>query len=630
MNRWSRHIPATPLAAVLLWAALMCFPAWSEERIHFFDSEIRLHTSGIVEVTETIRVNIERRAIRHGIYRDFPTHYKGNGGLTNSMVGFAVDEVFLDGQPVPFKVQKLLNGKRIRIGSADYLAPPGVHEYTIRYRTDRQLAFSDGLVRFWWNVTGSGWQFPIDAVRVVIQTPPGAAGEVVEQKAWLGKPGSKNTVGVRLQQPDSNTLVAETTRVVAPGEGLTVWYLFPEKHFDKPGFWQKALWFFSDNLFGILGFLGLLWFPVYYYRAWDRVGRDPAAGAIVARFKPPRDLSPAAVRYIWKENADDKAFAAALLNLAVKGFAKLEKLGRKSYSFSKRSNQTERGARNGPLSNGEKMVLRYLNSQETLGKEHNPRIRLAKRALSRFLQKEHQAACYRDNDRYTWFGLGISMVLVVLFWLHFYGDSYRFSALAAAVMVMAMVVALVPKTPRGLLAVVGIALPWIFAIKQQQDVSVGFFAVVLLLIGINVLFAWLLKSPTSFGRKVLDEIEGFRLFLSATEQDRFEKMHPPEKTPELFEKYLPYALALGVENQWAEQFEDVLRAASTDPDRRYQPDWYSSYNGSGFSPRMVASSVTSGLASSVAAAATPPRSSGGSGFSGGGFSGGGGGGGGGW
>ncbi len=71
-----------------------------------------------------------------------------------------------------------------------------------------------------------------------------------------------------------------------------------------------------------------------------------------------------------------------------------------------------------------------------------------------------------------------------------------------------------------------------------------------------------LEGATPAGRKVMDEIEGFRQYLGVAEEDRLNYLHPPEKTPELFERYLPYAVALDVENRWAERFAGVLAAAA--------------------------------------------------------------------
>jgi uncharacterized membrane protein YgcG len=150
------------------------------------------------------------------------------------------------------------------------------------------------------------------------------------------------------------------------------------------------------------------------------------------------------------------------------------------------------------------------------------------------------------------------------------------------------------------------------------------------------LFARLIKQPTQLGQRYFDEIEGFRQFLAEVDEDRLNRMNPPSKTPELFERMLPYALALDCEVVWAKKFESVLAMAATadaSGHSAYSPSWYSGpaagmINASAFTDAF-ASSFTSAIASST----TPPGSS--SGFSGGGGGGssgggGGGGGGGGW
>jgi len=86
---------------------------------------------------------------------------------------------------------------------------------------------------------------------------------------------------------------------------------------------------------------------------------------------------------------------------------------------------------------------------------------------------------------------------------------------------------------------------------------------------INAIFYHLLKAPTLMGRKLMDKIEGFKLYLSVAEKERLNILNPPEKTPELFEKYLPYALALDVEHEWSEQFATVLAASAVGG--RYHP-----------------------------------------------------------
>ena len=65
--------------------------------------------------------------------------------------------------------------------------------------------------------------------------------------------------------------------------------------------------------------------------------------------------------------------------------------------------------------------------------------------------------------------------------------------------------------------------------------------------------------------------------LGTAEEARLNLLNPPDKTPELFEAYLPYALALDVENEWSEKFTAILAAASAAPGQPggYRPRWYS-------------------------------------------------------
>ena len=140
-------------------------------------------------------------------------------------------------------------------------------------------------------------------------------------------------------------------------------------------------------------------------------------------------------------------------------------------------------------------------------------------------------------------------------------------------------------------------------------------------------FAWI-DAPTVEGRKVLDRIAGFKQYLSITERERLDRMTAPEDTPELFEKYLPYAIALGVENRWADRFASVLAAAAAQGHAGMA--WYSGSHSPWNDPGSFANDVGSALSHTISSASTAPGSSSGSGGGGSSGGGGGGGGGGGW
>jgi uncharacterized membrane protein len=149
---------------------------------------------------------------------------------------------------------------------------------------------------------------------------------------------------------------------------------------------------------------------------------------------------------------------------------------------------------------------------------------------------------------------------------------------------------------------------------------------------LHIAFLYLLKAPTFAGRRLMDQVEGFKMFLGAVDGDRLNRAMPPQQTPAVFERFLPYALALDVEQDWAEKFSTLLGTAGATPSANavaYSPSFYSGASWNGFSGANFASSFGGSLTSAISSSATAPGSGGGGG-SGGSGGGGGGGGGGGW
>lgn len=124
----------------------------------------------------------------------------------------------------------------------------------------------------------------------------------------------------------------------------------------------------------------------------------------------------------------------------------------------------------------------------------------------------------------------------------------------------------------------------------------------------------------------MDKIRGFRMYLDVAEREDLNRVKGPPLSPQLFESYLPAALALGVEQAWAERFADVFRMQAPN----YQPGWYAGPGWNVHNLGSFSSNLSSSFSSAISSSATAPGSSsagGGGGSSGGG---GGGGGGGGW
>jgi uncharacterized membrane protein len=169
-----------------------------------------------------------------------------------------------------------------------------------------------------------------------------------------------------------------------------------------------------------------------------------------------------------------------------------------------------------------------------------------------------------------------------------------------------------------------------FAIVPQALNSGRWEPILLVALGLPLALSSLfwINAPTAEGRKVLDHIAGFKQYLSITEKDRLDRMQAPADTLQLFERFLPYAIALGIENRWADRFESQLAAAAAAGQQGFA--WYSGTHNPWTDSSGFVNSLGSSLSSSISSASTAPGSSSGSGGGGSSGGGGGGGGGGGW
>ncbi len=612
-----------PFACLLLLLCLV--PAYANERIKSFHSDIEVKSSGDILVTETITVEVAHNNIKRGIFRDFPTLYK-TALMTKSTVDFEVLQVTRNDEFEPHHTTQLSNGVRLYIGDRNRMVDRGEQTYRINYGTNRQIAFTDSFDRFAWNVTGNDWRFRMDQVTAEVKLPDGISMAMVNSEVWTGFAGESSADYT--SEINGNVIKVQSTKPLEPYQGLTFSLQIPKGVIVNDSSWLML--FLSDNLFWVLMVVALLTLLMFYTLAWHRVGRDPEAGVIIPLFYPPKDISPAAMRYILEEDTGHKNFTAALINLAVKGYVKLKKIS-KGYEVVKvQSPQNLK-----PMSSGESIIMRRLlksRNKVVIDKKYDAKIKTAMKQLNNRLKTEYKAKCFKDNRMLGFFGVGLSVMTLLFLMIHLNVLSSEFFGGFAVLFAVGgyafftIYKSFSGKFDFGNLAFIGLVAVSLFSdMANELPMEVLFFGVFLLVV--NAIFIYLLKSPTPFGREMMDDIEGFKLYLSTAEQHRLDIMHPPEMTPELFEKYLPYAIALGVENRWSQRFANHLRSAGLDPSHGdYSPHWYSGSHFNLSSSSGGFSDISKGMASTISAAATPPSSSGGGG---GGFSGGGGGGGGG-
>ena len=310
-----------PLAVLLIPLLFIYFvePCSSSqsERIRNFKSNIQVHRDGSMTVTEGISVVCARKEIKRGIFRDFPSKYKDRYGNT-IRVGFEVLRVLRDGRPEPYHIKELSNGERVYIGQKNILLNPGAYTYTITYKTYRQLGFFKDFDELYWNVTGNGWNFIIDHVEAVVKLPPGAP--ILNQAAYTGLSGQRGRQYATGFDEYGN-ITFSTTRKLMPREGLSIAVAWPKGFVTEPTSLDEFYHMWKDNHSAAAALLGLLLLIAFYALAWFKVGKDPEEGTIIPLFSPPKWVSPALARLIRRLGSlDEKLFAVAVVNMAVKGF----------------------------------------------------------------------------------------------------------------------------------------------------------------------------------------------------------------------------------------------------------------------------------------------------------------------
>ncbi|HUP67237.1 MAG TPA: DUF2207 domain-containing protein [Sphingomicrobium sp.] len=628
---------ASGALAILLLAAPA--PAGAEERIHRYLSDVQIQPDSSLEVTETIDLRAENQQINHGIYRDFPTHYRGPHG-NQVRVGFTFEGATLDGQPVSASTGAYGNGVRIKVGDPDTYVPVGDHTYVLRYRATRQIGRFDGYDELYWNATGNGWIFPIDLAQARIHLPSPA--RFGQRSAYTGPQGStQSNAEVSSEQPGQ--IEFRTTQPLAAYEGLTVAVAFPKGLVAEANSGQRAVWWLADYGPPALGFLGLLGLIAFYYIAWQRAGRDPRAGTVVPIFAPPDDLSPAGMRYVTRMSVDNRAFAAALVDMGVKGHVRL--IEEDGGWFSGKKTRIERHQGSTPLSPDEQAALDRLcqpGEEIVMEQKNHSYFSSAKNGLSEILKTKYEGKSFKRN--YGWAAAGLLLFIAVL-WLTASAivlaldgaEIWQIGVVAGSLAVAGILWLLFHESTVGkcLLTLVSfVALAIAFSLGMPilgMALQSGWYLPLLfplLALPLVISCFWWISAPTVEGRTTLDHIAGFRQYLSITEGERLDRMTPPKDTPEIFERFLPYAIALGVENRWAERFAGVLAAAAAQGRQGF--GWYSGSSSPWSNPASFADTVGSSLSSTISSASTAPGSSSGSGGGGSSGGGGGGGGGGGW
>lgn len=550
-------------------------PVARAEMIRSFDAAIRLQKDTTLDITETITMDFEG-VQRHGIERRVPVKYDRNGGQYS--IYLKVLSVTDEKQNAwNFKTSRIGRDLNIRIGDADKTLT-GVQTYVLHYTVRRAVNFFNKAPEVYWNVTGDQWIFPMAQVTARFYPPPGVSISDIKTKSYVGPPNSQETAGIQAKE---DHILFYTTNL-QPGSGLTMVAGLPAGSVVEPSTMQNILWILADwwpavfiPLLTILGMIVL----------YSQSGRDVEGGqAVAVEWNPPTNLTPAEVGTLVDEHCDMADIVSTLVDLAARGYLIIQEtatekflfLSSKDYTFIKRADAPSE-AELLPYERTFLSGLFRISDRTTLSSLKNnfytnlPSIRSG---IYDSLLSKHLFNSNPESTRTSFVGAGI--VLGIIGFLCF---MLTVAAWGIGFVVAGIIVALCAK-----------AMP----------------------------------SKTATGSKLLRQCLGFQRYVALAEKDRIKVL--ADKDPTLFGRMLPYAMVLGVADQWADAFKDLLHEP---------PDWYiGPSHGHGFMPTMFVNDLGSGMNSMGSTFASQPQStggSGGSGFSGGGSGGGfGGGGGGSW
>ena len=567
------------LLSVLLFASLPAQAKGEDFTIRSFHSDIEVRADASLRIAETIEAVFHRP--RHGLYRDVPFRYTdelGKKSVTPIRVESVTDP---SGAAWKYKTSRSGGSLRIRIGDPDRFVE-GRQVYVIAYTVENGVLPFPDHDELYWNVTGNDWPAPIESASATAIIGDDVRDLTLKTRCYTGPRGSREEACKASAGGNRATFVS--TRGFQSADGMTIvvgW----EKGFVRPASgWKTAFYSFNlpENWVFVVPLLSLGFMLV----RWSRKGKDPVTGdPLVVAYAPPeedgRPLLPAEIGALIDERLDPKDVTASVVDLAVKRYLEIEERKSPGLVFDKTEYLLRKAKEPGAdLPPFERLLM------ERLFRGADPEVSVSdlKHKFYKNLddlknaafESLHRMKCFAANpsnvkNRYILSGIAVMLGggVVGAIMNAFQGDGF----------------------PRAGIAVILSGLP-------------------------VILFAPLMPVKTLKGVKALGRIKGFEEFLLRAEKDRLERMNDQN----LFEKYLPYAIALDVSDRWAKAFEGIYQEP---------PRWYVSRGGiDTFRPTAFHHSLDSALSTMSSAMHSSPRSSG-SGFSGGGSSGGGGGGGGG-
>lgn len=544
-----------------------------QDRIVDLYELIVIEQDGALTITDSLQFFCDGKRMRELIGRRWPLFQRTREG-DHLPLDVEIVHVSRDGADEPYGLSHDLGGARVEIGQSGAILARGVHTYSIIYRTTPQIDHQEDFDELTWSLDVGYWDLLIDRATVTIRLPR-LDGAVPRIRAALGKNAVTAESVFSVLRGAGGTVTFSTLKSVSPTQPFLLAVSFADGYVERPSNVSLATSYLEKNTWIVVDFVGILLLLGYYLFAWKKVGVDPPKETVIPRFEPPENLSPAALRYIMNRGYDNKILAVTILDMALKEFLTVG-----------------RGGQNWVLTKHQ-MTAAQLTPLETLVAynlfESDTTIELNQNSLERFLdvidllkgwfKREHGMKYFSANTAY--YVPGVAFTIIVLMFTHVFRLDPQFAAGAITLLVWGFIAGTILARAFGgwgaavnrrlgrasnISALLGIVLLLLIVVLtalfgglargvEYPGIFAGSAAV---FIFINLLFYRLLEAPTKEGRRLMDEIEGFKLFLTTAEKDQLAMQASAQKVPKSLERYFPYAIALDVLHGWADQFAERL------------------------------------------------------------------------
>ena len=507
-----------------------------------YDVDVAVQSNGDLRVQETQVINFTSGVFHQGFAQLLTTNTDGISDVTVSENG----QAYLQASS-----SCCLNQGEYSVepGSSNTLQVTWEMGATSQQTRTFVLAYTvHGAIRrytqgneFQWNAISPGLHdFEIRESTVTLHMPAGATISLAD---YLKPPDFEGVPMELSVAADKLSAKWVATQTIAPSQGIQVVVQFApnsvagaaptwQAAFDQQNQWNNTVKPWLDLAMLALGLLFLLGGPAGVYLLWYLRGRDPKIDAVPEYITaPPAGLQPGIAGTLVDEKADVADIVATLMDLARRGYLAIEESSETS-SFRLVSKQftlrqTLEGKRLEDLADYERQLYnaifrnRSSVSMAALNQTFYSNIPGLQQALYDSAVKQGYFSASPSSVRSHYGCLG-GFALVVAF----------IGGIVAAVAFSTYTTTLI--CPFLGIAVVGILLMWV---GQHMPVK------------------------TRKGAEAAALSRAFKNYLS-----NLEKYAKPEQVTDQFDKYLPWAIAFGLERTWINRFSRI----PTTP----MPGWY--------------------------------------------------------